>query len=46
MDIYADTIHSFLPFAGRRTSGLGTGGIGHTMADMSQDKMMVVRTGV
>jgi acyl-CoA reductase-like NAD-dependent aldehyde dehydrogenase len=34
----------WMPFAGRRTSGLGTGGIGHTMADMSQDKMMVIKT--
>lgn len=34
----------WMPFAGRRTSGLGTGGIGHTMADMTQDKMMVLRT--
>lgn len=32
----------WMPFAGRRTSGLGVGGIGHTMADMSQDKMMVI----
>ena len=34
----------WMPFAGRRTSGLGTGGIGHTMEDMSQDKMMVIKT--
>lgn len=33
----------WMPFAGRRTSGLGTGGIGHTMADMTQEKMIVVR---
>ena len=32
----------WMPFAGRKTSGLGVGGIGHTMADMSQDKMFVV----
>jgi len=35
----------WMPFAGRKTSGLGVGGIGHTMADMSQDKMVVVATG-
>ena len=34
----------WMPFAGRRTSGLGVGGIGHTMADMSQDKMIVIKT--
>ncbi|NQV61559.1 MAG: aldehyde dehydrogenase family protein [Alphaproteobacteria bacterium] len=33
----------WMPFAGRRTSGLGVGGIGHTMADMSQDKMIVIK---
>ena len=34
----------WMPFAGRKTSGLGTGGIGHTMADMSEDKMIVIKT--
>ena len=34
----------WMPFAGRKTSGLGVGGIGHTMADMSQDKMLVLAT--
>ena len=32
----------WMPFAGRRESGYGTGGIGHTMHDMSQDKMAVI----
>jgi acyl-CoA reductase-like NAD-dependent aldehyde dehydrogenase len=32
----------WMPFAGRKTSGLGTGGIGHTMSDMSQSKMIVL----
>ena len=32
----------WMPFAGRRQSGLGTGGIGYTMADMSEEKMVVV----
>jgi len=34
----------WMPFAGRRSSGLGTGGIPHTMADMTQEKMTVIRT--
>lgn len=34
----------WMPFAGRKTSGLGVGGIGHTMEDMSQDKMIVLAT--
>ena len=33
----------WMPFAGRRTSGLGVGGIGHTMADMSEEKLLVMR---
>lgn len=32
----------WMPFAGRRQSGLGTGGIGYTMADMSDEKMVVL----
>ena len=32
----------WMPFAGRRHSGLGTGGIGYTMSDMSPEKMVVV----
>jgi hypothetical protein len=31
-----------MPFAGRRHSGYGIGGIGHTMHDMTQEKMMVL----
>ncbi len=33
----------WMPFAGRRQSGYGTGGIGHTMHDLTQDKMAVIR---
>jgi acyl-CoA reductase-like NAD-dependent aldehyde dehydrogenase len=33
----------WMPFAGRRQSGYGTGGIGHTMHDMTQDKMAVIK---
>lgn len=32
----------WMPFAGRRQSGLRTGGIGYTMADMSQEKLVVI----
>ena len=32
----------WMPFQGRGVSGYGTGGIRHTMADMVQDKMLVV----
>ena len=35
----------WMPFAGLEESGLGVGGIPHTMADMQVDKMMVVRSG-
>lgn len=34
----------WMPFAGRRQSGYGTGGIGYTMHDMTQDKMAVIKT--
>ena len=33
----------WMPFAGRKQSGYGTGGIPYTMHDMSQDKMIVLR---
>ena len=33
-----------MPFAGLRTSGLGTGGIGYTMDDMQIEKMVVVKS--
>lgn len=33
----------WMPFAGRRQSGYGTGGIGYTMHDMTQDKMGVIK---
>ncbi len=33
----------WMPFAGRRHSGYNTGGIGYTMADMTQDKMAVIK---
>jgi len=32
----------WMPFAGRRQSGYGTGGISYTMHDMNQDKMAVI----
>ena len=35
----------WMPFAGRRLSGYGTGGIGYTMHDMTEDKMAVIRMG-
>lgn len=34
----------WMPFAGRRYSGYGTGGIGYTMRDLSQIKMAVIKT--
>ena len=33
----------WMPFAGRRTSGYGVGGIPHTMEDLMQEKMTVVQ---
>jgi len=33
----------WMPFAGRRASGYGRGGIGYTMKDMMQEKMMVIK---
>ncbi|MEP3919393.1 aldehyde dehydrogenase family protein [Ascidiaceihabitans sp.] len=33
----------WMPFAGRKKSGYGTGGIGYTMHDMTQDKMAVIK---
>jgi len=33
----------WMPFAGRRMSGLGTGGIRYTMEDMTQDKLVVTK---
>lgn len=34
----------WMPFAGRRHSGYGVGGIGYTMRDLSQIKMAVIKT--
>lgn len=34
----------WMPFAGRKQSGLGTGGIPYTMRDMTQEKMIVLRS--
>jgi len=34
----------WMPFAGHRTSGLGVGGIPYTMEEMTQDKLLVIRT--
>jgi len=33
----------WMPFAGRRASGFGTGGIPYTMRDMTQEKMILLR---
>ena len=33
----------WMPFAGRRHSGYGVGGIGHTMHDMTHEKMAVIK---
>ena len=33
----------WMPFAGRRQSGYGTGGIGYTMHDLTQDKMAIIK---
>ena len=33
-----------MPFAGLRHSGLGVGGIGHTIDDMQIDKMLVIKS--
>jgi acyl-CoA reductase-like NAD-dependent aldehyde dehydrogenase len=33
----------WMPFAGRRQSGYGVGGIPYSMEEMSQDKMVVLR---
>jgi len=35
----------WMPFAGRRNSGYGIGGIGYTMHDMVQAKMVVIKHG-
>ena len=34
----------WMPFAGRKTSGLGVGGIPYTMEDMTQEKMIVIHS--
>jgi acyl-CoA reductase-like NAD-dependent aldehyde dehydrogenase len=34
-----------MPFAGLRQSGLGVGGIPHTIADLQVEKMMVIKSG-
>lgn len=34
----------WMPFAGRKQSGFGTGGIPYTMHDMTHEKMMVIRS--
>ena len=33
----------WMPFAGRKESGYGTGGIPYTMRDMTQEKMILMR---
>ena len=34
----------WMPFAGRRVSGYGTGGIPYTFRDMTVEKMVVIRS--
>ena len=34
----------WMPFGGRRLSGIGTGGIAYTMQEMTQEKLVVIRT--
>lgn len=34
----------WMPFAGLRTSGLGTGGIGYSIRDMQVEKMLVIKS--
>ena len=34
----------WMPFGGHRQSGLGLGGIGHTMRDMRLERMVVFRS--
>ncbi|MCU7948335.1 MAG: aldehyde dehydrogenase family protein, partial [Candidatus Thiodiazotropha sp. (ex Cardiolucina cf. quadrata)] len=34
----------WMPFAGLRQSGMGVGGIPHTMRDMQVEKMIVIRS--
>ena len=36
----------WMPFAGRRQSGFGTGGIPYTMHDMTHEKMMIIKSDV
>jgi acyl-CoA reductase-like NAD-dependent aldehyde dehydrogenase len=36
----------WMPFAGRKESGYGVGGIPYTMEDMTEDKMIVFNTKV
>jgi acyl-CoA reductase-like NAD-dependent aldehyde dehydrogenase len=34
----------WMPFSGRRTSGLGVGGIGYSIRDMQAEKMLVIKS--
>ncbi len=36
----------WMPFGGAEMSGLGTGGIGYSIRDMSHEKLMVIKSGV
>jgi len=36
----------WMPFGGAKTSGLGMGGIPHSMEEMSNEKMMVIKSSV
>jgi len=33
-----------MPFGGRKESGLGLGGIAHSVKEMTQDKLMVIKS--
>ena len=42
--MYMWSDQSWMPFAGKRTSGLGIGGFAYTMCDMSDEKLIVIKT--
>ena len=35
----------WMPFAGHKVSGLGTGGIGYSMREMQSEKLIVIHSG-
>ena len=36
----------WMPFRGAKASGIGTGGIPYTMEEMTQEKLMVIKSDV